>query len=478
MTRRKQTWISGALMLAFAVLLPSSEALALPGVESPKDRIATEDCFFAPAVTSDPYWNFVYADSNAIYQCSSFDFPEGAEFAFHAEFPRARHISWTLYGGEGGDQIVDTDIVPDPGSTNPFIPGNDRRAHQRSYTMRFVDGSAPEDPADREPNTLYRGGPTPGPFGNFMCVRIYVPDKRTEPFGNTELPEVSLTLADGTELQDEALCEEIDAINKGFGVPPQAIGFDLDTYLFLRQAGLSLGPAPAPTPPTHPATDPPVFRAFFNTEHTRCAFFTPQLDCGTPVLNPDGVGLGNPSNRYIETYADKGHGEVLVLRAKKPTTPRTWRGNRVVPDEDYDLRYFSICPQESLATWRVGDCIFDEELPADEDGFFTAVISRPSARPRNARRECGFGWASSPPGGDGAGDLWLYDIWIRHMLPSDNFEQAAQNVLVAGTEEEVMGEYYPRGEYMSTEEFEALGCPGADGTKKPWWWWLWTWFDY
>lgn len=467
---RKQICVSAALALGGMVLLSAVEARALPGVESPDWGIPTETCFWAPAVTSDPEWNFVYADSNAIYQCSSFDFPEGSELVFQAEFPHSRHMSWTIYGGDGmgtpggqgSHQIIDTDIVPNPGSVNPFINGTNRQSQNRSYTMRAVTDNLPADPAAREPNTLYASGPRPGPFGNFLCVRIYVPDAKDYPFGDTLLPEVTFVEPDGTVLtDDEAVCEAVDALNKGFGVVPQAIGFDLTTYVGLRQFGLGVGT----TPPTHPANDPPVFRAFFNAEHTRCAFFTPQLDCGTPVLNPDGVGLGNPSNRYIETYVDRGFGEVLVLRAKKPTTPKTWAGNPFVEDLDYDLRYWSVCPQESLATWRVGDCIFDEELPADEDGFWTLVLSRPSFRPKNANEKCGVAWASSPPAGDGAGDLFLYNIWIRHMLPSDNFEQAAQNVLEAGTEEEVMGDYYPRGEYMSKEDFEARGCP--QGANAP-----------
>ena len=453
-----------AVGLAVALLVPAF-AGALPGDETPTYDVPTESCFWAPAVASgkDGLWNYVYPDSNAVYQCSSFDLPEGAELIFEADFPRSRHMSWTLYGGLGGDQLIDTQIEPDAGSRNPFLPRAFRYGKRRSYTMRAVKADPPEDPADREPNTLYSGPPTPSPFGNFLCVRIYVPDRGTEPFGDVELPDVTLVQADGTVLKDEALCEATDALNKGFAAPPQAAGFDRDTYLFLRQAGLSVGPDPMPTPPTHPASDPPEFKAFFNRDHQQCSFFTPQLGCGSPPVNPDGAGLGNPSNRYIETYVDRGLGEVLVLRAKKPRTPRTWWGNLFVRDRDFDLRYYSICPQESLFTWRVGDCIFDEELPTDEDGFYTVVLSKPSFRPHNARRECGVKWAPTPDAGDGAGDVFLSNVWIRFMLPSPNFEEAAQNVLVAGTEEAVMGDYYPRGEYMSKADFEARGCDRRHG---------------
>ena len=172
---------------------------------------------------------------------------------------------------------------------------------------------------------------------------------------------------------------------------------------------------------------------------------------------------------------------MVYFKGKMPRVPKTWYNNKDVPCEnwgtstkpktmgkpyckDYDLRYFSFCPQESQATWRVGDCIFDEELSesVDDTGYYHLVMTRPSFRPRNARPECGYVWAPTPAAGDGAGDMWLSNIWIRHALPSDDFAHAAQNIVDPGTEKEVLGEFYPHGTYHSVEEFEALGCNGLD----------------
>jgi hypothetical protein len=452
-----------------SLLLLTSGLQALPGNEADEYKVATEDHFFAPAFSADPAWNYVYVDSNAVYQCSSFHLEDDDIITIKGEYPRSRSLSWTFYGLTGGDQITDTVIEPDAGSINPFINGNHRKARDRSYTLSVVNADKPDEPAA---NTLYNRPATVHPFGNFLCSRIYVPDQKTEPFGDTELPTVSLT-RDGEVLTGEAMAAAIhvrsnrvvlpngptDIIKSGFAVLPTAPGqTNIAGYLGLREAGLTGNPTT--TPATHPATNPPVFRAFFNAEHQRCVFFTPfkPEGCGDASLDPDGLGLGNPSNRYIETYVDQGFGRVLVLRGKKPSTPQTWKGNPFVPDQDYDLRYFSICPQESVATWRVGDCIFDEELIADEDGFYTLVLSRPSYRPSNATKKCGVSWATTPPAGDGAGDINLYNIWSRFQLPSPNFAEAAQNVLEAGTEAEVMGDFLPVGEYMSVAEFEARGC--------------------
>jgi hypothetical protein len=47
---------------------------------------------------------------------------------------------------------------------------------------------------------------------------------------------------------------------------------------------------------------------------------------------------------------------------------------------------------------------------------------------------------------------------VRHMLPAPAFSEAIQRIEVPGTEREVLGPYYPEGEYTSTAAVEALGC--------------------
>jgi len=451
---------AGALAVAFVA--PPATAHAITGdlteeYEGSQDH-PTESCFWK-TLSNDRLWNYVNTDSNSVYQCSVYKLPEGSELIVRGEYPHVRYMTFSIYGTVLGNFLTGQDIVPDEGSENPLVYGNDRFTKDRSYTMFLKAGDAPEG-EEIPPNTMYHGGAFSPLFGNVMCIRLYVSDRGTEPFGGTELPDVTLALEDGTELEGEEMCESVEALNHGFGAPPQAIGFNLGQYLALRE-GSRLNPMLPDRPHTWPASDPPDFKAFFNAAFMRCSFFTPEIDCGDDTYNPDGVGLGNAASRYMESYLDNGFGRVLVLRGKLPTTPRTLKGQRRVPDEDYQLRYFSICPQESLATWRVGDCIFDEELAEnlDEDGFYSLVLSSPSYRPRNANSKCGYSWAPTPPAGDGAGDLNLYNMWIRQALPSPNYEEALANVEEPGTEQEVMGDYYPRGTYYTIEEFEALGCP-------------------
>jgi hypothetical protein len=81
-------------------------------------------------------------------------------------------------------------LAPDPGSSNPFVPGADRTVTQRSYTAFIEVGSRPAQPA---PNTLYTGDSQGGTF----LYRVYVPDSGRDQKGGVPLPRVTLESADG-----------------------------------------------------------------------------------------------------------------------------------------------------------------------------------------------------------------------------------------------------------------------------------------
>jgi len=45
-----------------------------------------------------------------------------------------------------------------------------------------------------------------------------------------------------------------------------------------------------------------------------------------------------------------------------------------------DLRYWSFCSNQGFANTRVNDCVYDEQIPVDKNGYFTLVLSRPEDR--------------------------------------------------------------------------------------------------
>ena len=97
---------------------------------------------------------------------------------------------------------------------------------------------------------------------------------------------------------------------------PAAMAVPMDKYHELLTAAKAKGP-------TFPATNPPTFYQQLDRE----ALYDIYL--GNPP-NPDarkseGGFYPNLDNQYIRTILNRKLGKVFVLRAKAPTTPRTWQ---------------------------------------------------------------------------------------------------------------------------------------------------------
>ena len=147
---------------------------------------------------------------------------------------------------------------------------------------------------------------------------------------------------------------------------------------------------------------------------------------------------------------------VLVLRGKLPTTPGTGAGVKRMGRGQ--MRYWSICQNESLYTTIGAGCLYDSEIPVDKHGNYTIVTSRPGDRPKNAARSCGVGYIPWPAKGDGAGHLDDGLLIVRNMLPSSTFHRAIQDTKKPGDEASVMGPYLPKGTYTTKAAFQKRGC--------------------
>jgi hypothetical protein len=114
------------------------------------------------------------------------------------------------------------------------------------------------------------------------------------------------------------------------------------------------------------------------------------------------------------------------------------------------LRYWSMCTANR--TTQTYGCAVDEDVPVDDDGYFTVAISTAANRPANAVPQCGVAWL--PWGLDPKGI-----VFMRNMLPSAGFAEAIQNAQ-PGAEQQTMGDYYPQGSYYATpSDFEQqVGC--------------------
>ena len=87
--------------------------------------------------------------------------------------------------------------------------------------------------------------------------------------------------------------------------------------------------------------------------------------------------------------------------------------------------------------------MFDEEIPVDENGYFTLAISKVEDRPRNAIDECGIAWLPIAEDGDGVFDDDVAIVQFRHMLARDDFPFSIQSVENQKDTKKVMQEYYP-----------------------------------
>ena len=411
--------------------------------------------------TWDDITNIGFPDQGTVYWWTKFTIPADATLTFKGKFPHSRYMSFTTYNADTHTPIAgiyDVSIVPDKGSKNPFLPGALRLAIKRAYTITVVPGTAPANPAQ---NTFYTGAP--GGTQISMIYRIYVNDLGRDLTGGVGLPDPILTLSDGTVLQGDAASSALAAIPMQFPNYPLPGPF----YNAIRNiAPLKYGVDPV----TFPAENPPVFRRGFNQPNfIGCSYGPLAAAIGGPAFtctdNPALVGGQNSclDIAYMTSLVSLGYGDILVFRGKMPTTPKTDLGNPFM-QSGKQLRYWSITTNESMATTKSYDGVYDQQVPLDEDGYYTVVISRPEDRPWNAYWLTGVAWLSWPENGDGAGTPGYGPnhpddalIIIRNMLIDSDFPNAIQKVTKPADLGTVLGPYLPTGQYMSKADFEALG---------------------
>jgi hypothetical protein len=118
---------------------------------------ASNTCFWGTSYTEET-WNKIWPDSHTNYETSIDTIPAGGKIVFHGQFPHARFFSFTTSSvlGTIRGHLYDDQIKPDPGSTNPFLPGANRNAKHRSFTVTMVDWPDP-GPGREAPNTVYGG---------------------------------------------------------------------------------------------------------------------------------------------------------------------------------------------------------------------------------------------------------------------------------------------------------------------------------
>jgi hypothetical protein len=421
---------AGVAVAVIAVLLALPAGAAAQGIDT--------TCQFALTRLDATTTNVLAVDTNAVYWGGTYAALAGTRIRIEGQYPRSRYMSWNVYDSAARpiDALSDYELAPDPGSSNPFLPGADRTVTERSYTAFVVVGPRPAQPA---PNTLYTGDSRGGTF----LYRVYVPDAGSDQKGGVPLPRVTLewTGGSGTALSADE-CRELQA---PYAQP-------LNDLI----AGAPALPDPTDDGQGYPGRNPPNWRLFENFCSSAVDIMLDN-ETGEP-FQPGaeercGDGPGFFSNRdiaYVFAPTSRGFGELLVLRGRAPTFADTRPGPAVMPSGQ-QLRYWSFCQYEP-ATQRVIDCRSDDRVVVGRDGRYTIVVSTTEQRPASARPECGVTWL---PWGPTTQGLLIY----RHMLADPSFAQSIQNVPQPGSELDAMGDYYPSGEYLAGPgEFKTTAC--------------------
>ncbi|MBL8298946.1 MAG: hypothetical protein JNN30_11455 [Rhodanobacteraceae bacterium] len=406
----------------------------------------------------------LYPDQGSTYFVGQFKLPKGCSLTIRGQYPHARYFSFTVAQQSstgqlyGGDNIIDIDINPDAGSKNPFSPEQDRNTRgNRNYTVHVVQGGKPPDPPV---NTIYTGASQGShqAIPVHLALRVYIPDVGYDGTGAAELepenayglPEITLNLADGRQVTGPEMAEILRVTKAG-----EAGGYPLDEWLSLVAASRD--------PRNAPCKRRPAFEVFWNDQYNVTGAFIsdPEKRVRLYPASSKGGFANNPSTVYLMESFSLAFGEVVVIRGKMPTFPRT-RHRQKVLEQNTQVRYWS-CSSGGSAPSGVGwTSVFDEEVPLDADGCFTLVMSWPEDRPKNATRKNGVIWLDFG-GGEGhyvGARSWINVVYLRYQVINPDWAESPANI-PPPTEshplnqaESVMGPYYPTAEYTTKELFE------------------------
>ena len=444
----------GLSRIAAAIALLAAGSAAAPARSAPLD---SHSCAWLFRLSGDQV-NAAFPDSAAKYWVAEIPIPPGFHADLAGRFPHARYISFIDYdpASRAIDGIADSEIVPDPGSSNPFVAGADRTASDRSYVVHVRNEVAPA--SGRATNTIYTERPDQPTKTSrvtqtaLVVYRLYEADRAYASVGDITggvgLPEVSLVADDGSGAQAVPDCDDHSlpdlGITEQLAASGQGAGND-------NVPGTKLGGRNPPVWIRYTNAVNGVANGVLNNDRTG--------DLAKPVIDatnaiPSGGFYENIHNAYMTAFDSAAFGDVLVFHAQAPTTPGTFDDTPLM--QSGQLRYWSMC--SNMSTTQYLACIKDDDVPFEADHSYTVAVSTAATRPASAAKGCRIAWLPKGP-------LPSAPIILRNMLPDPSFAQAIQRA-TQGTERETLGPYYPRGFYFHhAADFDAWanangGCAG------------------
>lgn len=459
----------------------------------------------------------LYPDPHATYLVLGVFFaPFGTKVIMDGEFPHSRFFDvqvspplepqFYYYDGSYGIPevpIVDVDIEPLAGHSNPFRRGAFRNVNKISYQLTWtltLGNGAQLEPAYKPPyfrapgnhryaSAIQYQGPLADPKSEFhkfgkgkgvwntgaFWVRYYAPDLVAGSLGGVELPRVLYELPTGEQFFITADFNKLEkAINKtraawstrGTDPGPNegaSIGWSHDFDIF--EAGLAA-----------------VFQSVGKTSEADKTYgrdLTLGLTSRGMLQPPPGNYESSNSRCTYISYLGRGmsinKGHLAVLSGRLPKTPMTRQGETTM--QGGQARYFSITSYPDpnwLDLSIVGPALtslMDDEIVTDSDGRYVIVYSRQADRPRNAYPRNGVTWVDW---GDIAHQGWVlrwlsvHPDWRDPQIVPDlsnlpyettSWFSPLYDATLTGmnSHQGKLGTYQPKVEYLSQKKFEELG---------------------
>ena len=387
--------------------------LTLISLPSRATELLKVGCPWTSSAVNEQTHNFGFPDTHANYVLALLPTNPTPDttITISGSYPQVRYFSFQIDDGSGFDNLVDqlpdADLIPVEGGTpdsNPAaLPDTGGYSYHYRITVRFEDA-----PAQREPNTLYAGA-TQDAYSKKILFRLYLPNPGVNAAGGVPLPTLTYDgpwgHVDLDQTPDGRRCTIID-----------------ERYGNIHQ-----------------------LPAFFAVSSRVPRF--------KPVYSIQSVPFPNADAHYLRSAPGESYADMVVVRAKTPTTPAL--PPAVVADPD--VRYWSIC-QNGLSSGAVFGCLADTEVVTQSDGYFVTVISPPDKRPAEATADQGYNWL---PWGDESDAL----VALRQILPNPAFPGDYEHAIAAKFLEPIsqsLGVWAPEITYCDAATFSANAAAGGE----------------
>ena len=441
---------SSAKLLTIAALL-----IVAAGAAAPERSAAASlsDCAW-PVESTPTSANVLYPDSNSTYWTTPYKATSGTRIYLRGSYPSARFFSVTAYDNSAqpysvrgvSSSLTDYRISPTSGRNPWSVAAGTAASARYSITLRSLTAAGGVTGSVRNTLPILPAHPVAGALPKdvgFLMIRVYLPPGLD--FSSVPLPSITIKQP-GEKAVTLAKCAAGTGTKK---LARSTIGKKI-----LKLVAGKLAPKPAPCPPGQPGCPPNL------------QFFVPASGSDIPFPNVD--------SGYAAVFFQPQQGEVVVIRAKTPTSPYDYgspAGESPVPwprndDARWQVRYWSLCnyvyqPPYPVVVATGTDnstiygCAADLQTAAPQDGTVTLVASFPADRPSNATAANGYTWLPMSTSTPSA----VEQISLRNMLVRSSFKQTPKSATGQSVAEAqaAMGSYYPQATSCTVGTFVSGG---------------------